>query len=146
MSRPPRDPAAPLLPRAAIVRSSTSGGLLATAAFVLYAWQSPAVGELQARALALVVLLAGYETLLFAERLALPESVALVPRTPVFWTVWGATALSLIVMLFVTPVAQAFRLAPPSRGAIGVAVIVGILSVAWRLTTRTRPPKELRPR
>jgi Ca2+-transporting ATPase len=142
MRRPPRDPTAPLLPRAAVVRSSTSGGLLAAAAFALYAWQLAALGELQARALALVVLLAGYETLLFAERLALPESIACVPRTSVFWTVWGATALSLIVMLSVPSVAQVFRVAPPSRGVVWIAVIVGFLSVGWRLTRSVRPLKE----
>jgi Ca2+-transporting ATPase len=142
MSRPPRDPAAPLLPRAAVVRSSTSGGLLATAAFGFYAWQLPVIGEPQARALALAVLLVGYETLLFAERLALPESAARVPRTPVFWTVWGATALSLIVILCVPSVSQVFRLAPPSRGDIGIAVIVGFLSVGWRLTMSPTPLKK----
>ena len=35
MARPPRDPAAPLLPRAAIVRSTASGALLAGAAFAM---------------------------------------------------------------------------------------------------------------
>ncbi|MGE5246059.1 MAG: cation-translocating P-type ATPase, partial [Betaproteobacteria bacterium] len=72
MTRPPRDPADPLLPRAAIMRSAVSGGLLAAASFAAYWWQWPAVGEPQARALALVVLMAGYQTLVFAERVALP--------------------------------------------------------------------------
>ena len=112
-TRPPRDPAAPLLPRAAVARSVASGALLAMAAFGVYWWQSQALGELQARALALVVLLAGYQTLLFAERLALPElSVTRIPRTPVFWTVWCAAALSLVAICTLPAVAHAFRVAP----------------------------------
>ena len=101
MSRPPRDPAAPLLPRAAVIRvvrspgpcwpwraSRCTGGI----------WQS--LGEAQARALSLIVLIAGYQTLVFAERLALPAlAVERIPRTLVFWTVWAASAVSLLLIL-----------------------------------------------
>jgi Ca2+-transporting ATPase len=135
MSRPPRDPAAPLLPRAAILRSSGAGALLAAAAFAVYWWQVAAVGELQARALALIVLLAGYQVLLFAERLALPGSLPRIPRTPVFWAVWVASALSLVVVLSVPSIAELFRIALPSRIGIVPAVFIGVLCVAWRLIT-----------
>jgi hypothetical protein len=140
MSRPPRDPAAPLLPRAAVARSAVSGGLLAAAAFATYWWRSPAIGELEARSLTLVVLIAGYQTLLFAERLAIPESVARVPRTPVFWTVWMASALSVVLILFVPSIAHVFRVALPPREAMGIAVLLGVLSVGWRLTVSAGPP------
>ena len=133
MARPPRDPAAPLLPTAAIVRSATSGGLLAAATFGMYWWHLNGVGELEARALALVVLLAGYQMLLFAERLALSESVARIPRTPMFWTVWSAAALSLVVILYVPSVAQLFKVALPAPSPMASAAILGVLSVGWRL-------------
>jgi Ca2+-transporting ATPase len=133
MSRPPRDPSAPLLPRSAIVRSSAAGVLLAAAAFTAYWWQSAAVGELQARALALIVLLAGYQVLLFAERLALPGSVRRIPRTPVFWIVWVASAISFVVILSVPSVAELFRVALPSRLGIVSAAFTGIVCVIWRL-------------
>jgi len=137
MTRPPRDPAAPLLPRAAVARSAVSGGLLAVVAFVTYWWQWHALGELQARALALVVLLAGYQTLLFAERLALPQlSATRIPRTLVFWTVWCAAALSLVLILYVPAVARSFRVAPPAGAQVGIAVLVGALAVGWRLMAR----------
>jgi Ca2+-transporting ATPase len=142
MSRPPRDPGVPLLPRAAIVRSSAAGALLAAAAFSMYWWQSAAVGELQARALALIVLLAGYQVLLFAERLALPGSVPRIPRTSVFWIVWAASALSFVAILSVPSITDLFRVALPSQLGIVSAVFTGILCVIWRLimdSTRTRP-------
>jgi len=138
MTHPPRDPAAPLLPRAAIVRSSAAGALLAVTAFAAYGWYSPAVGELQARALALIVLLAGYQVLLFAERLALPGSVPRVPRTLVFWTVWVMAALSLVAILSVPAMAHLFRVELPTRADVASAVFIGVLSVTWRLILRGR--------
>lgn len=136
MNRPPRDPASPLLPRAAVVRSSAAGALLAATAFGVYWWQSSAIGELQARALALIVLIAGYQVLLFAERLALGGSLPRVPRTATFWTVWVLSGASLAVMLSVPSIAALVRVALPSRAAIISAVFLGVGSVAWRLTLR----------
>jgi P-type Ca2+ transporter type 2C len=133
MSRPPRDPGAPLLPRAATVRSGAAGALLAAVAFAVYWWGLAAVGEFQARALGLVVLLSGYQVLLFAERLSLPGSVPRIPRTPMFWLVWIASALSLIAILRVPPLAEVFRVTMPTGAQMTAAVILGALSVAWRL-------------
>ncbi len=133
MDRPPRDPAAPLLPRAAVIRSCTAGVLLASAAFVVYWWESPAIGQFPARALALIVMLSGYQVLLFAERLALPGTVPRLPRTPVFWIVWVASALSLIAMLRVPSLAALFRVAVPTAAQIATAAAIGVVSVAWRL-------------
>jgi Ca2+-transporting ATPase len=134
MTRPPRDPAAPLLPRRAVGRSAVSGGLLAAACFATYWWQWPAIGELQARALALVVLMAGYQTLIFTERLAVPDSeIPRIPRTLVFWGVWCATALSLAVVLYVPFLATLFRVSPLDTAQISTAVVLGVAVVAWRL-------------
>jgi Ca2+-transporting ATPase len=134
MTRPPRDPAAPLLPRPAIMRSAASGVVLALVSFAMYWWQWDAVGEAQARALALVVLLAGYQTLVFAERLALPElRVKGIPRSWLFWTVGWVTTLSLVVILCVPAVAQVFRVAPPGGPQVSAAVGLGVLAVGWRL-------------
>jgi Ca2+-transporting ATPase len=140
MNRPPRNPSAPLLPRPAIIRSALSGGLLAMASFGTYWWQWHALGEMQARALALVVLLAGYQVLMFAERLALPAlAVDPLPRTRVFWIVWCASALSLPAILSVDSVADTFRVSLPDARHVAVAIAVGVLSVGWRLI-RTGPP------
>jgi Ca2+-transporting ATPase len=139
MQRPPRHPAAPLLPRPAVVRSVVSGAALTLASFAVYWWQWPAAGEPQARALALVVLLAGYQTLVFAERRALPElSIELVPRTLLFWAVWWVAALSLVAILYVPAVAQLFGVAPPPGNQVLAAVALGIMAVGWRLLPRGR--------
>jgi len=138
MSRPPRNPAAPLLPRAAVWRSALSGGVLAVASFGVYWWHWQALGEPQARALALVALLAGYQVLVFAERLALPAlSVDAIPRTRVFWTVWCISALSLLVILYVPAAARMVRIEPPPGVLVAVAIALGVTAVGWRLVLRT---------
>jgi Ca2+-transporting ATPase len=134
MHRPPRKPAAPLLPRVAVIRSALSGGVLAVASFAMYWWQWPSLGEPQARALALIVLLAGYQILMLAERLALPAlAVDLIPRTLVFWGIWCASAFSLLVMLYVPAAAQLFRVEQPPGGHVSAAIVLGALAVGWRL-------------
>lgn len=133
MMRPPRDPSAPLLPRAAVVRSALAGIGLAAASLAMYWWQSPLLGEAQARALALIALIAGYQVLVFSERLSLPELATVpVPRTPVFWIVWSASGLSLLAILFVPAAARMFRVELPPEGVASAAVAAGILAVAWR--------------
>jgi len=142
MTRPPRNPSASLLPRRAVVRSATAGAVLAVACFIMYAWQWRTVGEPQARALALIVLLAGYQTLMFAERLALPElSLRPIPRSRLFWVVWCAATLSLPVILWVPVVAQLFRVALPGGAEIATAIGLGVVAVGWRLLPgrRSRP-------
>jgi Ca2+-transporting ATPase len=134
MNRPPRDPAAPLLPRAAVTRSAISGAVLAVTSFAMYWWHWQSLGEAQARAISLIVLLAGYQTLIFAERLALPAlAVERIPRTLVFWTVWAASAVSLLLILYIPAAAQMFRVEHPPGVHVSAAILSGVLTVGWRL-------------
>jgi Ca2+-transporting ATPase len=133
MGRPPRNPAAPLLPADAVVRSFAAGAVLAATAFGAYWWASAVMAEFQARAVALIALLSGYEVLLFAERLALPGALPRIPRTSVFWIVWVASALSVVAILRVPSLAGVFRVAMPAATHITIAAGAGVASVAWRL-------------
>jgi len=133
MERPPRDPAAPLLPRAAVIRSTVSGLVLAAATFGMYWMEAGAVGELQARALALIVLAAGYQALMFVERLALQgPATAVIPRTRMFWGVWWVVAASAVAVIYLPAVANLFRVAAPDTQHVAWAVVFGVASVAWR--------------
>jgi Ca2+-transporting ATPase len=136
MRQPPRDPAAPLLPRGNIVRSATAGGLLAVSALAVYWWQIASGGEWQARALAMIDLLAGYQILLFVERIALPGIITRLPRTLAFWLVWVASAASLALILSVPQLAYVFRVARPAPTSIAIAIMAGVLAVGWRLVVR----------
>jgi hypothetical protein len=106
--------------------------MLAVASFAIYWRLWPTLGEAQARALSLIVLIAGYQTLVFAERLALPAlAVERIPRTLVFWTVWAASAVSLVLILYIPAATQMFGRAP--QACIAVAICFGVLAVGWRL-------------
>ena len=100
--------------------------------FEAYWWQWHAVGEAEAHALALVVLLSGYQTLILAERLALPElSLKSIPSSRLFWALWWATALSLPVILWVPPVARLLRVVPPVE-LWWRSPSFWVLAVGWR--------------
>jgi hypothetical protein len=78
--------------------------------------------------------MAGYQTLIFTERLALPDSeIPRIPRTLVFWGVWSATTLSLAVVLYVPFMATLFRVSPLDVAQLSTAVVLGVAVVAWRL-------------
>ena len=137
MSRPPRRPDAPMLPRGLVLRSALSGGVLSAASLAAYWSQWQSIGEAQARGLALIVLITGYQTLVFAERLALPtRATTLMPRTRVFWVAWSATALTLIAALYVPALSEMFKVEPPSGANAVQALLAGSLSVGWRLMFR----------
>ena len=137
MEHPPRDPKAQLFPPGAVWRSLTCGLLLTAATLAGYWWGLEAGDESAARAVALVVLMAGYQTLVFAERMALPKmKLPLVPRSRLFWGVWTVSALSLAAMLMIPAVAALFRVSPLPASTLGWAAGVG--AVAWRLALR--PP------
>ena len=142
MSEPPRSPAAPLLPRPAVIRSAVSGALLGLGSFATYWWQGPLVGESAARALALIALVSGYQLLVFVERLALPHrELAAVPRSLTFWIVWAITALSLVAILAWAPLAALFRVALPTGVDGLIAVVIGMAAVGWRFFL---PPRAVR--
>ena len=134
MRHPPRDPKAPLFPPGAVWRSVTCGILLTAATLTGYWWGVSSGHESAGRAIALVVLMAGYQTLVFAERLALPKmQLPLVPRSRLFWGVWTVSALSLVAMLMIPSVAALFRVSPLPGSTLAWAVAAGVAAVAWRL-------------
>ncbi len=137
MQHPPRDPKAPLFPPGTVWRSVTCGLLLTAATLAGYWWGLTSGHESAGRAVALVVLMAGYQTLIFAERMALPKmKLPLVPRSRLFWGVWIVSALSLVAMLTIPSVAALFRVSPLPASTAGWAVAAGVAAVAWRLVLR----------
>ena len=137
MSRPPRDPKAPLLPRALVTRSAISGSLITALALALFAWRLRD-GETAARSLAVTTVIAGSLLLVFAER-AMDRSwlQAGLPREPRFWAVWAISALTLPAALWFAPAAQILRLQPLSLRDFGLATAAAALAVIWRAPARS---------
>ncbi len=138
MRRPPRNPRAPMLPRAAVLRSTLSGLLLSAAVFAVFWWNMRS-GTDHARAVALATLIIGYQILVLAERAASAERAsAILPRSPRFWIVWGAAAISLPIMMY-TPAAAALMSIVPLRPLSWLIPFAGaVLAVGWRMLVPSR--------
>ena len=138
MRRPPRSPRAPMLPRAAVLRSTLSGLLLSAAVFAVF-WWSVRDGTAHARAVALATLIIGYQILVLVERAASAEHAsAIFPRSLRFWVVWGAAAISLPILMY-TPAASALMSIAPLRPVAWLVPFAGAaLSVGWRVLVPMR--------
>lgn len=138
MNRPPRDPKAALLPRNAVIRSALSGAALSAVVLGVYWLRLAPDGELQARALAFIALISGYQVLVMVERIALRRPTHLLPRTRLFWILWFATAASVVAIVYVPVAAELFRVEPPAPTEAMLAAAMGLTAVAWRLTPGVR--------
>jgi len=139
MRQSPRDPMAPLLPRSTVWRSVLAGALLSAVTFGVYVSGLRTGAEPAARGLALVTLLTGYQTLVFAERQALPGlDVSVLPRSALFWSVWLTATVSLVLVVAVPAIASLFRIVPVSPAMTALAIAAGFAAVAWRFVGRAR--------
>ncbi|HEX9604900.1 MAG TPA: cation-translocating P-type ATPase [Myxococcales bacterium] len=136
MRRPPRDPRAGLLPRAAALRSVATGLSLTVVSMALFGAHLPA-GEEHARAVALAALISGDLLLVFAEHAPSARPGPVLPRTGTFWIIWVAAAATLPLVLYLPALSRALRCAP--LGAMDWLLALGAAAVAvgWR-ALRTR--------
>jgi Ca2+-transporting ATPase len=142
MTRPPRDPRAPMLRRGSVIRSSLSGALLTLAVLRVYGARVGA-GPNVARGLALATLIIGYQMLALVERAGTIHGLTDVfPRSPRFWFVWVAAAASLPILMYLPATAAVMSVEPISPGGWGVALAAASVAVGWRFVV----PNESRPR
>ena len=134
MSRPPRDPAAPLFGLGKIVSSLLQGAVvllavLAVLGFALYRGYS----EPDTRAITFVTLVLGMLALIFANRsLSRNMLVMLRTRNPALWCVAGGALAFLTAVLYVPYLCDVFKFAIlyPSDLAICLgAAIISLLGV-----------------
>jgi Ca2+-transporting ATPase len=132
MTKPPRDPAAPLLARGPILGSVLTGTLLTLAVLAFYFLRLPR-GEAYARSAGLALLILGVLLLIWAERAGEKSWwKAGLPRTSRFWTVFLLVALSLPLILQVPSVASSFRVASLEAFDWGWAALGALAAVGWR--------------
>lgn len=132
MKRPPRDPRAPLIRRAHVIRSAFSGALLTVAALVEYAARLDR-GETYARAAAMVVVILGSLFLMWAELAGdRPWWRTPPPARVAFWVVSVLVAASLPLFMTVGPIAALLRIEPITTRDWAIAGLLAILPVLWR--------------
>ncbi len=132
MSRPPRDPAAPLLSLSQLIPSVLSALLLAAAGIGTYLYHFRD-GVNHARAMSLVVILVGLLVLIWAARAGdRPWSEPGWPA-PMFHLIWIAVALTIPLIIQVPGIARTFSVAPLHTREWLIAIPLGILPSIWRV-------------
>jgi Ca2+-transporting ATPase len=145
MTRPPRDPRAPMLARASVIRSSLSGALLTVAALVVYGTRL-AAGPKEARGLALATLILGYQMLVLIERAGTIHRLTDVfPRSVRFWLIWVAAAASLPILMYLPATAAMMNVDPMSPAGWCVALGAASVAVGWRFLAGLRKPTRRAP-
>jgi Ca2+-transporting ATPase len=133
MRRPPRPRGAGLLSWQSALRATAVGTTLCAGALALYLVRlGQSVPEPLARGVALAALILGQTITVLGTRS---------PDRPLWQTglrgnhvlpwIVGATLASLLVALYVPPVAVLVKLAPPSPGELAVAAAVALLTTIW---------------
>jgi Ca2+-transporting ATPase len=145
MSRPPRDPAAPLFSRTMILTSMLQGVLVLIAVGAFFAAMLGArVGESEARAAAFSSLVLCAIALIIANRAFSGKLIESLRRpNPALWRIVLATIALLAAVLFIAPLRDLFHFAPvaPELIAAAIALAFSVLLVlegvkqahrAWR--------------
>jgi Ca2+-transporting ATPase len=133
MARPPRDPRAPLYSARLVGVSLLQGAVaLALLLAVYLATMARGSGELQARAVTFTALVLANLGLIAVNR-SWTRSLAGALRVPnpALWWVTGGALGFLALVLYVPGLRDLFRLATLHLDDAGVAIAVGVGSVAW---------------
>jgi len=144
MSRPPRNPRAPMLPRRALFRSALSGSLLTVAVFLVYAWRV-GLDANRARGLALATLILGYQILVLVERAASGAGAStILPRSRRFWIVWAAAGVSLPTLMYLPGTAALMSVSPLTPADWLIALAGAVVAMGWRVAMAMRRPSRAR--
>ena len=143
MKRPPRDPYAPLIGRAQVIRSALSGALLTVAALAEYAARLDR-GAPYARAAAMVVVILGSLFLMWAELAGdRPWWKTPLPARASFWIVSVLVAASLPIFMALGPIAMLLQIAPIAPHDWAIAALLAVVPVMWRVAGTAMSPEHL---
>ena len=132
MLRPPRSPQAPLLPAPLLVRSATSGAIIALGALAMYVLRLGDGVEL-ARGVAMTTVIAGGLALTYAERaLNRPWRAVPAPRTGRFWIVVTLVAASVPLTMWLPGLHGLLQIGAIGPVDLAAAITIAILAVIWR--------------
>jgi len=138
MTRPPRDPAAPLFSGRLIAWSVAQGGLILAVVGGLYAFLlQRGLDETALRATAFVALVSCNIALILASRsLGGRWREALLRPNRVLWQVLAATAALLAAVFWLAPLREVFRFGALSPQLLGLALGTGVVMLVLLLSLR----------
>ncbi|MGE5525223.1 MAG: cation-translocating P-type ATPase [Rhodospirillaceae bacterium] len=132
MTRPPRDPRAPLFDAWMLLTSIAVGATLLGAIVLAYGWAVRAgYGQAETRAMGFAAIVFGNLFLILATRSSeRPIAATLVRSNPALWWVIVGSLVALAMTLYVTPLAEMFRFAPIGPGLLLLALAAGSVALA----------------
>lgn len=131
MRRPPRRVGAPLLAWHTVLRALLQGGVALLAAALAYAWAHSALPEAAARAAGFAVLVLANLALIFsslAQRRGVLAQLSASNRAPLL--VAAVALATLLLVLYLPPVAAAFQFGALGLRELGVVLACGALCLA----------------
>jgi Ca2+-transporting ATPase len=133
MSRPPRDPRAPLFGAGNIAASLLLGASVFAGVGLASAWAiATGYGDAEARALGFSATVVGNLALILANRSRERSLLATLARpNRALWWVIGGTLAALAGALYVPAAASLFRFAPLGAAELAVAFGAGWMGVLW---------------
>jgi Ca2+-transporting ATPase len=133
MSRPPRDPSAPLFSAGTLAASLLLGISVLAAVALASAWAIQAGrSEAEVRALGFAAIVIGNLAMILVSRSRHRTVIHTLWRpNPALWWVIGGTLAALLAALYWPVAAQMFRFAPLGVGEFAVALAAGVLGVSW---------------
>jgi Ca2+-transporting ATPase len=133
MSRPPRDPRAPLFGAGTLGVSLLLGASVLSAVGLASWWAvDTGRGEQEARAIGFAAIVFGNLALILANRSRERTILGTLLRpNPALWWVIGGTLAALGFALYAPPAAAVFRFAPLGAAELAVAAAAGISGVLW---------------
>ncbi len=133
MKRPPRNPTAPLIGHARIVRSALCGALLTGVTLAMYAARL-GDGESYARAAAMAVVVLGSLALMWAELSGdRPWWRTPAPSRAAFWIILVAVAASLPVFMWTASIAALLQIELIRPADWVIAGLLALVPALWRL-------------
>ena len=145
MSRPPRDPAAPLFSNALIVSSLLQGALvLAASAAVFVGLLAAGWPEAQARAATFTALVCCNVALILCNRSWSADVLSAMRRPNAsLWRVLAATAVLLAAVLLIAPLRRLFHFGALTPGLLALAVGLSLaVLLVLEATRRWRAPRQ----
>ncbi|MDC0716680.1 cation transporting ATPase C-terminal domain-containing protein [Nannocystis bainbridge] len=143
MTRPPRDPRAPLFDRRSIALSLVQGAIVMLVVVAVYGLAlSRGRGGADARGLTFTTFMVANLGLIFTNRTWSRVRTATRGRNAALWWVTGGAVVFLALVLYVPGLRELFRFAPLRPRDILFCIGAGVLSVSWFEAFKAIRPRE----
>lgn len=146
MQRPPRDPRERLFNARMVGVSLLLGATVLAAVCLAYGWMvrnGAAAGE--ARSFGFAAIVFGNLTMIHATR-SREHGIfhTFMSPNPALWWITGGTLVALLASIYIPPIADVFRFAPLTAGALAIAAVAGIFGVLWYEAYKLLRPRDAR--